>query len=949
MVARMDDGRQKKGVNKRTIIAIFCFLISTVILVLVLTKDSKDKRQKTQKTGLSKSWQIPNESYHPLSYSIELFVYLPGYGNHFKEGDKFTTRGKVVIDLLVNETVDGIELHVNELEIIKATLSQLQNTSSDHSAQPRPMSMTYNETLYRVGFSDGTPINPGRYFLEIRYSGKINNRLDGLYRSLSEGNNGKKKEKRYIAVTQSQATHARQIVPCFDEPRFKARWHLVIHHPLNTKVNSNVAIRKRKKTLINGHIWETSDFHSTPKMSSYLLALVVHNWTPKRVMARNNRTMISIYARPEAIGSVEMGLDVAFETLDLFEKLLKMPYPMSKLDLFAVPDFEHGAMENWGLIVFSEPILLVDGVQDKQSKVLRRLMAHEIAHQWFGNLVTLRWWNELWLNEGFAHFMELFAYRFWMPEDEAIIEFMFSDKRQAATRRDARLPRRAVVEKVDQGDQYNIWPRTPGEIRAMINPLTYAKGGFGLFSMYKMLGHSNFFAYLKNYLIKHQHGTVNSEDIWSRDLFNSTDMALWENVHTVLRDHLHVPGLPVLMLNRHQNGSYSFTEKLYDSSSIGLEISQFPKIHRTFPISIEIESNRVFTCDKERLNDLLSNISIDSLPILNFDGRGYTRICYGNEWKRVLEAIDETALSPLSRAILYDDLFAMADIGRVPYSLVLDFTISRLGKKLELNRAARSVLSTRLREIFKRVKTEMNPTQRLLCQKVCKQYGRYDQLSQACLFNADGFYRDKIGADELELKYKRLLDEEDLNAVKTLVAFLFTSRIWKYPEMILNGLIEDGRMISLNGLLDETQTQRLVPMLPQLSQHPNVGKDAIKFLIKNGKRIHERLHKSWSAMLDVYSWLLKAVSNEDDIRRINQMRSTLPQEAAEMSIWEETFEEYRLRVKWNEKIKPQIVDWFERYLERETSTPTKNSSRIYPDSFDIKESNYLTVSSFCFH
>ncbi len=335
---------------------------------------------------------------------------------------KKTFKGKVTIEgIKVGPTSQRIVFHQSSLKVTKATLSYNDKKTT---YDIKVTSINTHEKLQELRLHTADKLRPGKYTIELSFNGKITRQMNGIYPCFyKEG----KKDKELIA-TQFESHHAREVFPCIDEPAAKATFELILHTPKEDVVIGNTKVA----TEVVQNNMKTTTFETTPKMSTYLLAFVTGDLKFKEAKTKQGVT-VRTYATSDKIEHVDFALEMAVKCLDFYNSYFGIDYPLEKCDLIALPDFAAGAMENWGCITFREQALLVDtkntSLANKQYVAL--VVAHELAHQWFGNLVTMRWWTDLWLNEGFASWMEYLAIDKIFPEWQLWIQFAVDEQHQA--------------------------------------------------------------------------------------------------------------------------------------------------------------------------------------------------------------------------------------------------------------------------------------------------------------------------------------------------------------------------------------------------------------------------------------------------------------------------------------------------------------------------------------
>lgn len=392
--------------------------------------------------------------------------------------------GTVSISGVVSLGTHEIRLHAKDLEIISATVD---GKKAVFTYEP-------NDELV-ISHND---ISEGKHIVVIVFSGKMLDSLNGIYPSYYEVG-GENKE---LLATQFESHYARQAFPCVDEPSAKATFDLTLTTEQNVTVLSNMPIKWQR--VENNQL--VTSFETTPRMSSYLLAWVVGEMQ-KKTATTESGVEVNIWAtKAQPANNLDFALTIATRTIDFFNDFFGIPYPLPKSDHVALPDFSAGAMENWGLITYREIALLVDpedtSIATKQ--YVATVIAHELSHQWFGNLVTMKWWNDLWLNESFATMMEYLAIDSLEPSWNVWLDHA-SGSVISALRRDA-------LDGV-QPIQTNV--NHPDEISSIFDPsIVYAKGSRMLRMLQAYLGNDNLRAGLKLYFEKHQYQNTSADDLW---------------------------------------------------------------------------------------------------------------------------------------------------------------------------------------------------------------------------------------------------------------------------------------------------------------------------------------------------------------------------------------------------------------------------------------------------
>jgi len=383
--------------------------------------------------------------------------------------------------------------HQNGLKITRAHITRhdkkgdrvIPLTRINHHHRFDEVRLHTKETLY-----------PGLYTISMAFKGKITQPMNGMYPCFFTHDG---KEKKLIA-TQFESHHAREVFPCIDEPEAKATFDLKLHTPPGETVLSNTPIKSQNTQ--NG--LQVTDFETTPRMSTYLLAFAFGELKYKEAKTKNG-IVVRTYATPDNIQHTDFALEVAVKCLEFFDDYFAIPYPLAKCDLVALPDFSAGAMENWGCITFREHSLFVDPANTSlgTKQYVAMVVAHELAHQWFGNLVTMKWWTDLWLNEGFASWIEFLAVDTFFPDWHMWTQFIVDEQQQALK-----------LDALEHTHPVQVPVNHPDEIRTIFDVISYSKGASVIHMLHEYLGAEIFRDGLRYYLKKHEYSNTDTVDLW---------------------------------------------------------------------------------------------------------------------------------------------------------------------------------------------------------------------------------------------------------------------------------------------------------------------------------------------------------------------------------------------------------------------------------------------------
>jgi puromycin-sensitive aminopeptidase len=427
--------------------------------------------------------------------------------------------GTTAITISVHEPVREVVLNAAELELHSAAVT-------DASGRHQDAAVSLDEELERATLTFASPLAPGEGNLTLTYTGDINDRLRGFYRSTYTDQEG---NERVIATTQFESADARRAFPCWDEPSLKATFQVSLLVPEGLTALSNTSVARERPA--DGARWV--DFETTMKMSTYLVAFIVGplvttdpvdvDGVPLRVACVPGREPLTSFA-----------LEIGAHALRFLADYFAIPYPAGKLDLVALPDFAFGAMENLGCVTFRETALLVD--QEHASRLeferVADVVSHEIAHMWFGDLVTMKWWNGIWLNEAFATFMEVATVDAFRPEWQRWVSF--STERGAAQLTDGLGSTRPI--------EYEVV--SPDDAEGMFDVLTYQKGGAVLRMLETYLGAARFRDGIRLYLDRHRYGNTETTDLW-----DAIEEATGEPVRAIMDSWIFQGGYPVVSVS----------------------------------------------------------------------------------------------------------------------------------------------------------------------------------------------------------------------------------------------------------------------------------------------------------------------------------------------------------------------------------------------------------------
>ncbi len=540
--------------------------------------------------------------------------------------DDASFSGEVSIKLDVSEPTTSIVLNAVELGIDEVRVEGINATWSLDESTER-MTVELDEAV-----AESTT-------LFVRFRGTLNDKLRGFYRSTYIDASG---IAHVIATSQMQATDCRRAFPCWDEPAFKAVFGITLDVADGLSAISNGSELGRTsddgRTLIR--------FADTMTMSSYLVAVVVGELEMTDPLDVDG-TPLRIVHVPGKSGLTQFGLEVGAFCLRWFQEYYDIEYPSDKVDLVGLPDFAAGAMENLGCITFRESLLLIDPDRSTQHErqLVADVVAHELAHMWFGDLVTMNWWNGIWLNEAFATFMEIAACDAFAPEWERWTSFGL--ERSVAFEVDSLASTRSVEFEV----------RSPAEADGMFDVLTYQKGGALLRMLEQYLGPAEFRAGVSHYLRTHAYANTETNDLW--DAIEATS---GEPVRRLMDSWIWQPGFPLVSAALIDVDGVPHVQLQQERFSYG-ESAQT----NSWVIPVHVRSGiETHTVMIESSDPVTIALPSDDAVVVNAGGHGFFRVAYGPELRaRIADPLNLARLDTLERYSLVDDAWAATIAGRM--------------------------------------------------------------------------------------------------------------------------------------------------------------------------------------------------------------------------------------------------------------------------------------------
>lgn len=540
--------------------------------------------------------------------------------------EAFVFKGEEEIEFVSDRKIVDLTLHSAEIEVTGAEIIGGKVSVSK---------ISYNDRAETVTFKFKNPLPTGKSKIKISFAGILNDKMRGFYRSRYKHDG----QEYHMGVTQFESTDARRAFPCFDEPSQKATFDLSLKVPSDRTVISNTL---EKEVIEHEGGFKIVQFEKSPLMSSYLLAFIVGHFehieetTPEGVRVR-------VYVTPGKKKQAKFALKTASRIMSFYHNYFGISYPLPTMDLIAIPDFANGAMENWGAVTYRETALLVDeehtSLHSKQWVAL--IIAHELAHQWFGNLVTMKWWTHLWLNEGFASFMEYIAIDKLFPEWHVWTQFVYTEQAKALS-----------LDGMSNTHPIEIPVHHPGEISEIFDAVSYSKGASVIRMIEAYIGEKDFQKGLQLYLKTHKFSNAETEDLW-----RALEKVSKKPVGRIMKNWTSKGGYPLVSLKRTSKG-LEFSQKRYFSTKSLKKDSTVWSI----PMSVLDDNKTVFTLLIDKRRSALNDFSKSSWIKLNVNDTSFVRIKYPEkELVALMDPIKKQIISEEGRFAIVRDAFSLAE------------------------------------------------------------------------------------------------------------------------------------------------------------------------------------------------------------------------------------------------------------------------------------------------
>ncbi len=859
-------------------------------------------------------YQLP-DTVRPVTYHVALTPDLSA----------FTFAGEEQVDVNVLKATDQIVLNALELQVAAAWLTRPGGSSASAAK------IEHDEKRETVAVTFGESLEPGRATLHLRFTGVLNDRLHGFYRSSYQTRDG---SSRTMAATQFEPTDARRCFPCWDEPSIKATFDctLVIPQGLNAVSNTLVA-----SETLQGYGLKAVRFQETPVMSTYLLAFIVGELEAVEGHAEDG-TLIRVCATPGRAEQGRFALDTAKRVLAYYNDYFGIPYPLKKLDHLAIPDFAAGAMENWGAITYREVALLYDAANSapQTRERIAEVVAHEMAHMWFGDLVTMAWWNDLWLNESFASWMATKAVDHLFPEWKMWTQFIVSDVNGGMG-----------LDGLENSHPIEQEVKDPSEINQLFDAISYDKGASILRMLEQFIGPDTFRKGLHEYLFAHRYGNAQGLELWQ-----AMQEASGQPIVSMMQSWIGQAGYPVVQAQV-RRGAGKWEVGLHQNRFL---YSGFKESPAFWQIPLSVVSKGGNSVDRMVMGQRDAVLRLDSAtPPRTMRANAWVKLNPGftafyrtqyeeKEWARLIPAIESGELSAEDRLGLNTDTYALSRARMIPathylrlveafkkeeeYAVWADVSMDlRAFDMLTAREPFRGKFQTLargvLRPIARKVGWEAKPGE-----------GHLDALLRSTALGAIGAFGDRATVQEASRRFLCYLEDpaslppDIRGVVYGLAAQRGDATTYEAMHNLAKGEQFQEERLRLYGALTRFGEKRLLQKTLELTLSSEVrSQDSVSMLTQAAMNRKNGLRLTWDFIKDNWKELdrrygsggfgmMRLVSipggftTPEEKAEVEEFYKTHPVPSATRSI-QQTLERIDLNIKWLEHNRKGLARWFE--------------------------------------
>ncbi len=831
--------------------------------------------------------------------------------------EAFTFAGEEVIQITLTAASKTIVLHSKDIEILSGWY-QVGKQKIDISK------ITYQDKADTATLSFAQTLAKGKGKLTLYFRGVISEKLHGFYRSQYEHLG----ETKHIATTQFESTDARRAFPCFDEPAHKATFQLSLVIPKHLTAISNTIEKEINETPAGiEHSHKIVHFAPTPKMSTYLLAYILGEFESIETKTKDG-VQIRVFTTKGKKNQAKFSLQVAKKSLEFLNEYFAIPYPLPVLDLIAVPDFSAGAMENWGAITFRETALLVDEEHTAfaNRQQIAETVAHELVHQWFGNLVTMEWWTHLWLNESFASFMSYVVIDDIFPEWNFWTRFVLHDHANALQ-----------LDSLQNTHPIEVEVHHPDQISEIFDAISYDKGASVLRMLYHYIGPESFRDGLRYYLKKHSYKNTSSKHLW--EAFEKVSKKpIGKFMHTWVSKE----GYPLIKISQQNGSKIAIEQNRFSLKKISADKTIWP-IPMQFRISADHASKLELVSKKAKT----ANLSEDTVFIKANPGEAafYRTLYSAPLLAKLFEPVQKKQRGIEDRFGVIRDLGALAKSGDLPTSAFLEFvqayknedsyviwaeicsTLQEIHNLVQdfpqlqakLEKVYRDLLKNVVKLVGWTAQHKESNSRTLLRSLILSQYGEYGdnttiRKASALLKN---HHKKSIPADMRNFVYSLGAKNGTVQTFNLLKGMFARATMQEEQRRIGRGLMnfENPQVFkkSLELLLSKSIRSQDMPILIYIAMlNPKNRERTWSWIKKNWKEISNRYHKD-----HLLVWVIKPLGQFADSAKAKEIADFFkrnPAPSANRAI-KQALEQIYIHSAWIKRDRKDIEDCTKALLE----------------------------------